>query len=241
MRVAFLSDVHANLPALCRALESARRNGAETLFCAGDLVGGGPHPTEVVRLLMEREIPCILGNVDRKVLSLGRDPKRLRRRIREGRGAAAAWAALSLGEAERAWLSSRPAELRLVLGTSDAWIVHGSPLSDEDYLYPSLTPRALGPRLGGERPDLLVCGHTHIPFARAVGAVRVVNCGSVGRPIDGDPRGSYALCDFGGSGRVQSRIVRFTYPVEALVADLESRGVPKGHPAFYRTGRGHAV
>ncbi len=241
MRVAFLSDVHANLPALCRALESARRNGAEALFCAGDLVGGGPHPTEVVRLLMEREIPCILGNVDRKVLSLGRDSKRLRRRIREGRGAAAAWAALSLGEAERAWLSSRPAELRLALGAADAWIVHGSPLSDEDYLYPSLTPRALGPRLGGERPDLLVCGHTHIPFARAVGAVRVVNCGSVGRPIDGDPRGSYALCDFGGGGRVQSRIVRFTYPVEALVADLESRGVPKGHPAFYRTGRAHAV
>ena len=71
---------------------------------------------------MEREIPCILGNVDRKVLSLGRDSKRLRRRIREGRGAAAAWAALSLGEAERAWLSSRPAELRLALGAADAWI-----------------------------------------------------------------------------------------------------------------------
>jgi predicted phosphodiesterase len=236
VRVAFLSDVHANLPALCRALESARRNSAEALFCAGDLVGGGPHPTEVVRLLMECEIPCILGNVDRKVLSLGRDAKPLRRRIREGRGAAVAWTALSLGEEERAWLASLSTELRLTLGGTDAWIVHGSPLSDEDYLFPSLTARALGPRLKGERPGLLVCGHTHIPFARAVGAVRVVNCGSVGRPIDGDPRGSYALCDFGEGGRVRSRIVRFTYPVEALVADLESRGVPKGHPALYRTG-----
>ncbi len=63
-----------------------------------------------------------------------------------------------------------------------------------------------------------------------------MNCGSVGRPIDGDPRGALALCDFGAGGRVSARIVRFPYPVEALVADLEARRTVGGRPREYRAG-----
>ena len=223
MRIACLSDIHANFPALCRALDGARRAKADRVVCAGDLVGFGPHPTEVVRLLMEQGVECIRGNVERKVLACLERPKKLKKRLENRKRGSAAWAAMVLGDAERSWLANLPGELRFRAGRWDLWVVHGSPLGDTDYLYPSVTRRGLLAKLGDERPDLLVCGHSHIPFTREVAGVKVVNCGSVGRPVDGDPRGSYALCDLPERGPARSRIVRFSYPVEPLLADLRDR------------------
>ena len=236
MRVVFFSDIHANFPALCRALEWAQRNRADRLICAGDIVGHGPHPTEVVRLLVEQRVEAILGNVDRKVLSLLESPKKLEKHLEKKAHAPAAWAALALGEAERAWLAALPKELRLGVGGADVWVVHGSPLSDVDFIYPSVTPQALAAKLGEVRPRVLVCGHSHVPFTKEIAGVRVVNCGSVGRPVDGDPRGALAFCDFLGKGRVYCRIVRFAYPVEPVIADVEARGAKGILPQDYRMG-----
>ena len=91
-------------------------------------------------------------------------------------------------------------------------------------------------RSGGLRPQLLVCGHSHIPFTRRIAGVRVVNCGSVGLPVDGDPRGALALCEFAGQGRVTCRILRFAYPVEPVLADLRSRGATGVAAEVYRIG-----
>lgn len=236
MKVAFISDIHANFPALCRALESAKRCGAQKIVCAGDVVGFGPHPTEVVRLLIEEKVACIQGNMDRKVLAAPQSPKKLQKRLKGGPAKASqAWAALNLGEAEKAWLAGRPGDLRLTLGGVDVWVVHGSPVSDRDYVFPSITNRALLAKLRQERPSVLVCGHSHIPFTRRVSGVRVVNCGSVGRPVDGDPRGSYALCEFAG-GRARCRIVRFSYPVHTLLMDLIARKAPSVRSEDYVRG-----
>jgi diadenosine tetraphosphatase ApaH/serine/threonine PP2A family protein phosphatase len=109
-------------------------------------------------------------------------------------------------------------------------------LSDTDYIYPSLTAQALAAKLGDSRPRVLICGHSHVPFTKEIAGVRVVNCGSVGRPIDGDPRGTLALCEFAGEARVRCRMARFPYPVEPLVADLKARGALGGFPQDYRTG-----
>ena len=236
MRIAFLSDIHANFPALCRALELAQSYEAERVICAGDIVGDGPHPTEVVRLLMEQGIASIRGNADRKVLALLENPKKLERRLEKRGQAAAAWAALALGAAERDWLAKLPVDLRLELGGVDVWIVHGSPLGDSDYIFPSLTADALRRKLGGQLPAALICGHSHIPFTREIGGVRVLNCGSVGRPVDGDPRGAFALCDIRDGEKLRCRIIRFPYPVEAVVADLQARSARGVEPFEYQTG-----
>jgi len=236
MRVVFISDIHANFPALCRSLEWAQRNRADRIICAGDIVGHGPHPTEVVRLLAEQHVEAILGNVDRKVLALLENPKKLQKRLGKKAHAPAAWAALALGDAERAWLGALPTELRFAAEGVDIQVVHGSPLSDTDYIFPSITAPALLAKLGEPHPQVVVCGHSHIPFQRRIAGVRVLNCGSVGRPVDGDPRGSLALCEFPGDARVACRIVRFAFPVEPVVADLVSRGAKGALPQEYRTG-----
>jgi putative phosphoesterase len=236
MRIVFLSDLHANFPALCRALDWAQRQRADRVICAGDIVGDGPHPTEVIRLLAEQQIEAILGNADRKVLELLESPKKLERRLKKRAHAGSAWTALAMGERERAWLAGLPAERHLSVEGVDIRVVHGSPLSDTDYVFPSITPAALAAKLGDERPALLVCGHSHIPFTRRIADVRVVNCGSVGRPIDGDPRGSGALCELPGDGRLRCRIGRFAYPVESVITDLEARRARGPSPGEYRAG-----
>jgi len=236
MRIVFLSDIHANFPALCRALEWAQRHRADRVVCAGDIVGHGPHPTEVVRLLVEQHVATILGNVDRKVLALLENPKKLRKRLEKKAHAPAAWAALALGDAERAWIGTLPTELRFTADGIDILVVHGSPLSDTDSIFPSITAQALAAKLGRARPGLLVCGHSHIPFTRRIAGMRVINCGSVGRPVDGDARGALVLCEFLGRGQLTCRIRRFAYPVEPLLADLRSRGATGVVAEEYRTG-----
>lgn len=236
MKVAFLSDIHANFPALSAALQCAAEAGAEEVVCAGDLVGGGPHPTEVVRLLMRQGVRSVAGNVERKVLALAADPKKLKKARDKKKGAPLAWTARALGEDERAWLASLPREIRHDWGSGEVWVVHGSPLGEEDYLFPSITAPGLAPRLRGAAPAALVCGHSHIPFVKAVGSTLVVNCGSVGRPVDGDPRGALALADFTPGRRPSARILRFPYPVAGVVDDLDARRVPGVDPADFVLG-----
>jgi putative phosphoesterase len=243
MKIAFLSDIHANLPALLAALEVADRARAERVVVAGDVVGDGPHPVEVIAQLLQRPVAAIRGNVDRKVLGLGTKRGKLEKRLERGgkQRRNRAWTALQLLDApeERAWLAELPAECSLDLEGRSVLVVHGSPLGDTDYLYPSLTPLGLRAKLEGreeERPSLLVSGHSHIPFVRAVDGVVVVNCGSVGRPADGDRRGSLALVEVEPGSGARAEIVRFPYPVDQVAEAIEARGVPGVSADEYRRG-----
>lgn len=238
MRIALISDVHANLPALEAALEAAQRHGAEAVLVAGDVVGSGPHPAEVIEALADHRVAGVRGNVDRKVLTLAEHPARLREIIAEGRRKSNyAWTALQLKRSALGWLAALPASLTYTVGGLEVLVVHGSPGDDTDYLYPSLTSVGLAHRVrGAPAPAVLVCGHSHIPFARRIGGTLVVNCGSVGRPVDGDPRGSLALLEVTGAGRLRARIMRIAYEVERTVAALGERRVPGAVPAEYVRG-----
>ena len=245
MRIALLSDIHANLPALEVALAVASDLGAERLVVAGDLVGDGPHPVEVVARVRALGAACIRGTVDRQVIELAREgrEKKLRKTARAGKGQKSnrAWAALRLRESaeELEWLAALPPELHMEASGVGLLVVHGSPHGDSDYIYPSITPDALAGKLEpvcGDRPDVLVCGHSHVPFAREVDGVLVINCGTVGRPADGDPRGTLALLEIDDDGGRRARLVRFTYPVDAVVAALEEREVPGVAAEEYRLG-----
>ncbi len=238
MRIALISDIHANLPALQAVLAAARRHGADAVLQAGDVVGSGPHPDEAVDVLAEHGVAGVRGNVDRKVLALAEHPKRLGEIVAEGkRKANYAWTAMQLGRGAQQWLAALPPRLTVDFEGVEVLVVHGSPLDDADYLYPSLTVPGLRERLRGTPPPpVLVCGHSHIPFARRVGATLVVNCGSVGRPVDGDRRACLALLEVAGGTRVRGRILRVDYEVERTVAALVERAVPAAVPQEYVRG-----
>ncbi len=237
MIAALLSDIHGNLPALRAAVADAEARGAERFFCAGDLTGYGPFPSEVCRLVAERRMAGVLGNYDGKVLEAIENPAAFEKAMKPAKWRILDWTRTNLDRKARGFLAALPPVHRETLpGGFALLLVHGSVLSADDAVYPSLTSRGLKTKLGGERPDIFVCGHTHIPFARRIGGVLVVNCGSAGHPVDGDPRPTYALLRIAGLGAPSARIVRFDYPKGEVLAALAKTPLPKSLSRDYEEG-----
>lgn len=243
MRVALFSDIHGNLPALEAATAAALEAGVSRFVISGDLVGSGPFPRETVDFIRERDdVDVIRGNVDRKVVKAGgKSKKKLQKRLYKGRTEVRnrAWTALQLSNSHLEWLSDLPTCLELCFEGVRVYVFHGSPWGDTDYVYPSITPEGLRRKLeplDGAKPDLLVSGHSHIPFTKPVNDMIVVNCGSLGRPADGDPRGAFALAEFEKGFPPRVEIVRFAYPLDDVVAALRERQVPGVDPDEYRRG-----
>jgi predicted phosphodiesterase len=227
MLIAFISDIHGNLPALLAALVDAKRQGAERIYCAGDLVGYGPFPDQTCRVLAEEKITTIVGNYDAKVLSMLYHSENFKAVMKPGKLKIITWTTKHIGRDSAAFLSTLlPVHRETLPGGFKLLMVHGSPLSWDDPIYPSITRYALARKIAGEKPDILVCGHTHIPFVKKVAGITVINCGSAGQPVDGDPHPSYALLRIKQPGRPSGRIVRFSYPQEELIRAIADSSLP---------------
>jgi putative phosphoesterase len=223
MKVAVLSDIHANFPALCAAVGNAENRGTQRFLVAGDLIGRGPNPVEVIRFLNERSYPAITGNMERKLLPFKKRKKSKKAALSKSHFA---WTAQRMGKAEWEYLASLPTDLMLDIEGFTLLVVHGSPLSDKDSIYPSVTREGLRSKIGEQHPDLLICGHSHIPFVKKISGIFVVNSGAVGVSIDGDPRGSYAIIELRKDASPRARIVRFWYDYGNVASDVERRNVP---------------
>jgi putative phosphoesterase len=229
MLIAFISDIHGNLPALEAAVADARARGASRIICAGDMTGYGPFPDEVCRFLEKRRIRAIIGNYDQKVMEWANRDSSGAAGMKPKKRKILLWTVKHLSDRARHYLASLPENFSWRLSNGlKVRVVHGSPLSVDDPIYPSLTERGLEVKLGNPRPDILVCGHTHIPFVKRLGGVLVVNCSSTGHPVDGDPRPAYALVRAGRDGAANGRIVRFEYDRDRTIAALSKSSLPKG-------------
>jgi len=221
VRVAVISDIHANLPALEAVLADIDRKAVGQVLCAGDLVGQGPHPNQVVSRIRKAGIPSILGNQEIEVRTLADrarlDPKRHM-----------LWTIAVLKRSNREYLLGLPADRKLEVEGIAIHLVHGSPHGTSDSMHPSLTSQTLRAwfPVGAPRPDLLVGGHTHVPFVRTMEGMLIVNAGTVGRPFDGDPRASWALLELE-KGRARARIRRVRYPVAETVRAMKRIGMQK--------------
>ena len=218
--LALLYDVHGNLPALEAVLVDAEAAGATSYVLGGDYTMGGAWPDEVVARLDElgARAAWIRGNTDRWVA--GDDGDRPAQASLDG-AVGFARAALTAGTAAR--LADLPGEHRL----EGVLCCHASPGSDMAGLDPQPDPEADARLLGEPGAALVVVGHTHLQFHRAAagwagGAVRILNPGSVGLPLDGDAGAAYALLDPG--GRVDLR--RVPYPVEEAIGALRALAEP---------------
>jgi putative phosphoesterase len=228
MLIACFSDIHGNMPALEAAFTDAKARGAKEVVCAGDMTGYGPFPDEVCSFLSKHHIPTIIGNYDQKVIEV----------LKQGNSAAAGmkpkkreillWTARHLGERTQHYLSELPENLTLRIAGYELLVVHGSPISMDGAIYPSITEQGMRMMLGGICPEILVCGHTHIPFSKRVGGILIVNCGSAGHPVDGDPRPAYALIRAEQGIRPHGRIIRFEYDRDRTITALGKTSLPKG-------------
>jgi len=227
MLMAFLSDIHGNLPALEAAIADAKARGAGQLVSAGDMTGYGPFPSEVCHFLQKHRISAIAGNYDRKVIEVVKQGPSAAAGMKEKKRKILLWTAAHLDDQALKYLASLPEHLTLRLGGYNLSVFHGSPVSMEDAIYPSITRQGLEAKFGGRQPDIVVCGHTHIPFVKRIGRTLIVNCGSAGHPVDGDPRPAYALVRAEQGTVPRGRIVRFEYDRNWTISALEKSSLPK--------------
>jgi putative phosphoesterase len=191
MRVAAIYDIHGNLPALEAVLQEIRQAGPDRVVVGGDVLPG-PMPRESLECLLNLDVPVdfIRGNGEAAVLAhmAGMDPGRLPEQARE----AVRWSAEQLPPEYERLLASWPQTLRVEIpGLGNVLFCHATPQNDTD-IFTRLTPEErLLPIFEGFDVPVVVCGHTHMPFDRTIGGIRVVNAGSVGMPF-GEP-GAYWL------------------------------------------------
>jgi len=237
VRVAVLSDVHANLHALEAVLAEVDAGGFDELWCLGDVVGYGPRPNECAALLRERATVCLAGNHDLVVLG-----KIAMAAFADDAGVAALWTQSALDAEARAFLET----LEPVATRPGAELFHGSP-RDPVWDYVLSEAAALHSFAATSEPLVLV-GHSHVALELSNdglslhggqaeaglrldlgGPRRLLNPGSVGQPRDGDPRAAWLELEKteidNGSGWATFR--RTAYPVELTQGEMRAQGLPE--------------
>jgi len=238
MKVALIGDVHANLPALEAVLAHAHGNGqdVEAVWNVGDFVGYGAFPDEVVQRLRKANVLSIVGNYDLKVLQFKQKKKKWRKKKRPEKYLAFKWTYENLSKKSRKYLRFLSQEIRMKVKGRRILLTHGSPASNEEPLTPDTPEKRLRELAHVAKADVIICGHSHQPFAREVDSVWFINTGSVGRPDDGDPRACYAILQIEAQD-IQVRHYRVEYDVERAVAAIREHKLPEVFAQMTLQGR----
>ena len=246
MKLAVISDIHGNLPALEAVLADIATQGVDQIVNLGDILSGPLQPAETADLLMARGFTTIRGNHERQVLDLIDQGQPFDPLSTDG------YTAGQLTAAHCDWIRSLPASLELAGG--DVLLCHGTPESDLIYWLETTVPgfgagHATGIRpatadevaerlgaAGQARHSLILCGHTHVPRMMQCGGVLIVNPGSVGLQAyddehphshiveNGAPHARYAIAEkSGASWQVNLRAVPYDHTAQAGVAAARHR------------------
>jgi diadenosine tetraphosphatase ApaH/serine/threonine PP2A family protein phosphatase len=231
MRVAVISDVHANRHALDVVLEALEAERPDAVWCLGDTVGYGPQPNECCELVRPRADLCLVGNHDLVALGdLGSGD------FNEDAAAAARWTAKTLDDDSREFLSG----LKPLATVEGVDLFHAS-ARDPVWEY-ILTEEAAATTFQLADAELILVGHSHIALALREGPGGAIggglapdgtevelegrwllNPGSVGQPRDGDPRAAWLLLDL---ERRFASFRRVKYPVDKTQAEMREQGLP---------------
>lgn len=227
-RVAVLSDIHGNLPALEAVVADAEARGCTRFLNLGDILSGPLWPAETAAYLMARDWPTIAGNHERQLLRLA--PERM--------NASDAFTRPLLSDTQLRWLAALPETLAL----EGLFLCHGTPGSDVEHFLETVEPAGLrrateaevAERLGGRAEPLTLCGHSHIPGLRRLADGRgVANPGSVGlqgfhddhpfpHVVEGeDARARYAIVE---GEEIAFHAVVYDHAGAAAKAQREGRG-----------------
>jgi predicted phosphodiesterase len=239
-QITIFGDIHGNLPALTAVLADIERRQLTNLYCLGDLVGYGTYPNEVITAIRERNIPTIMGNYD---LGVGHDSDdcgcAYTEPVAEALGKRSiAWTNARTTADNKAYLRTLANKIMLSLGDLRVALVHGSPRKVNEYLFEDRPESSLVRLLNMVEAEVLVCGHTHLPYQRRLGDGRhVINAGSVGKPKDGDVRAGYVVLT-AARHNLDVQFIRVPYDVETAAQAIEASDMPHEYAAMLRLGKG---
>ncbi len=202
------ADIHSNL-------EAFEKIPAGKILCAGDLVGYGADPNEVVEAVAGSDWTCVMGNHD--WASLTKETTNMNSFAQE----AALWTFQQLNSSSRKYLTGLPKTRTIEIEGKTILLVHASPRDPlNEYLYKPETVKQL---LKTMKQDILIFGHTHTPMLVREGNKIAINPGSVGQPRDDNPKLSYVELTL---PSLEVKIIRKTYKIEKAANKIIRAGLP---------------
>lgn len=240
-KITIFGDIHANLPALEAVFADMEQRGlSDNLYCLGDLVGYGTFPNEVVNIIRERQIPTIMGNYDQGVGNNSDDcgcayKTDFAKQLGEQ---SIAWSNAEVTEDNKAFLRNLEAQITLEIGNFRVLLVHGSPRKINEYLYEDRSNASLERIMDSIDADVMICGHTHLPYHRILESGRqVINAGSIGKPKDNNPDACYIVLSVK-DDVLDVEFIRVAYDIEKIATHIESTAMPNEFATMLRDGRG---
>ena len=202
MKIAVISDIHANFPALEAVMKDIRRENCEKVFCLGDLAMAGPQPHMVIDFVRKQsDWTVIQGNTDKLIAEYSQKTYEDVKQMYPMMANALADDARILEEDKKQYLKSLPPQLELEIEGVKVLLVHGSPRKNNENIFPNMPLNDVEEMIKDTDADLIFCGHTHQPCGYQTSSKQtVVNVGSVGRPMTEVPDACSVVADFNNGG-----------------------------------------
>src|ERR1035437_1185030 len=214
MKILVVADIHANL----EALQAVLRVSHDELWVLGDLVNYGPNRCAVLELIRLHAALVGQGNHD-SAFGNGSDPQSSNA-FREIARAMQEYTDPLLDADQRAFLRSLPRTAARTIDGHRFFLCHATP-TEPLFEYCPAEPARWASEIEGLQADMVLTGHTHLPFTMNLGKLRIVNPGSVGQPKHGARKACYAVWE---NGRLSLRSCH--YPVEETVKKIFSLPIP---------------
>lgn len=213
-KIAFISDIHGNLPALDAVLEDIAKKEVDEIYCLGDLVGYYCFFNEVVERIIALNIPCIMGNHD-FALAYNNGVIERSRTCTKILG----WQLENSNRKTISFLKNLPRKRSIVLGNKSILLVHAGLIDPTDEYLFDVDENYLSSNKF--KHDILISGHTHLTaYKKFYNGKTWLNPGSVGQPRDFDNRASYLLLN----NNLDVDFVRVEYDYAKVVENMRQLG-----------------
>ncbi|MCB9418391.1 MAG: metallophosphoesterase family protein [Ardenticatenaceae bacterium] len=226
MKIAVISDIHGNLPALETAVTDLKTWQPDQVIVNGDIVNRGPKSRECLQLIREKQVQdgwiVLRGNHEDFVVGCG-SPDTPHSGPRFEIIRFACWAHQQLN-GEISFLKKLPDQFSwLAPDGSEFRVTHASMRNNRDGIYHNAPDEEIRPQIT-PAPAVFVTGHTHRPFIRQVDNTLIVNAGSIGTPFDKDTRPSYGRFTWQENDGWRAEIVRLDYDHNLIEQDYVATG-----------------
>ena len=223
MRIAIISDIHANIYALEAVLKDIhKRKNIEEIICLGDVVGYYPFPNECIELIQEQCSITMLGNHDAGVI--GDEPSFYFNPIAYEM---ITWTKKNLKDGNLKWLTTLPRRRTIDRNGKNWYLVHGSPFRVFDYMDANNDKQwklMLQQAFEKTKTDFLLVGHTHIPRKSKIKEKYFLNPGSVGQPRNGIPGAYYSIVN---TIPFNISMIHLKYDFSSLQEKMRELGLPE--------------
>ena len=227
MKIAVLGDMHGNIAALDAAFKAALALGFDKIYHLGDLGGYAPFINEVADFLIDHNIEGVQGNYDEAV-AFDREHCGCRYENdlqAEMMDRGFAWTKAHATERTKEYLRGLPFAVSFECDGYRVKLFHASPTKNNLYWREDRDDDFFRQMAGKAGADILIYGHTHVPYRKELEGKVFVNAGSVGKPKDGDSRGCVTLIEVL-PGAIITEFIRFEYDVAGVAKAVRESGLP---------------